>query len=76
MRYLSAGIVMVFDVKINVDVNATLETIKFNGTADSIKFKYPDSILDLSTANVSIDSNNYLVVNSGTLDSSGYLVIS
>ena len=31
---------MSFDVKINVDVNATLETIKFNGTADSIKFKY------------------------------------
>ena len=66
---------MGFDVKINVDVNATLETIKFNGNADSIKFKYPDSTLDLSTANVTIDSNNYLVVNNGAIDSSGYLVI-
>ena len=66
---------MSFDVKINIDVDATLETVKFNGTADTIKFKYPDSTLDLSTANVSVDSNNYLVVNSGTIDSSGYLVI-
>ena len=72
---MSAGIEMGFDVKINVDVNATLETIKFNGTADTIKFRYPDSILNLSTANVTIGSNNYLVVNNGAIDSSGYLVI-
>ena len=72
---MSAGIAMGFDVKINVDVNATLETIKFNGTADTIKFRYPDSILNLSSANVTIGSNNYLVVNNGAIDSSGYLVI-
>ena len=72
---MSAGIAMGFDVKINVDVNATLETIKFNGNADTIRFRYPDSILNLSSANVTIDSNNYLVVNNGAIDSSGYLVI-
>ena len=66
---------MAFDVKINVDVDVTAETVKFNGNADTIKFRYPDSILNLSTANVTIDSNNYLVVNNGAIDSSGYLVI-